>query len=63
MQLLENANEGIFLGYAFRDWIRDIPMPKLYVAVAGPGGGINLNRAMSVVYNEVSARPAASVRG
>ena len=53
-QMLENANEYIIHGFAYRDWAREIPKPNLNVAAYGPVGGVNLNRAMSVVYNEVS---------
>ena len=53
MQLLENANEYIIHGYAYRDWIRSIPNPQFNVGKYGPVGGNDLNRAMSVIYNEV----------
>ena len=59
--MLENANEFILHGYAYRDWIREIPSPHANVGKYGPVGGIDLNRAMSVVYNEVSAMSAASI--
>ena len=52
-QLLENANEFIIHGYAYRDWVREIPDPHNTVAMMAPVGGVDLNRAMSVVYNEV----------
>ena len=52
-QLLENANEYIIHGYAYRDWVREIPNPQNNVADFAPIGGVDLNRAMSVVYNEV----------
>ena len=54
MQLLENENEFIIHGFAYRDWIREIASPNLNVANYGPEGAVDLNRAMSVVYNEVS---------
>ena len=37
---------------AYRDWIRDIPNPQINVAAYGPIGGVDMNRAQSVVYNE-----------
>ena len=52
MQLLENENEFIIHGYAYRDWIREIPNAQQNVGEYGPVGGIDLNRAMDVVYNE-----------
>ena len=54
VQLLENANEYIIHGYAYRDWIREIPDPHNNVAKLAPVGGVDLNRAMTVVYNEAS---------
>ena len=51
--MLENENEYIIHGYAYRDWVREIPNPQNNVAAYGPVGGVDLNRAMSVVYNEV----------
>jgi hypothetical protein len=50
--MLENENEHIIHGYAYRDWIREIPNPHINVGKVGPVGGVDLNRAMSVVYNE-----------
>ena len=38
-------------GYAYRDWIREIPNAQANVGQWGPVGGIDLNRAMSVAYN------------
>lgn len=52
VQLLENENEFIIHGYAYRDWIREIPNPHINVGQVAPIGGVDLNRAMSVVYNE-----------
>ncbi|KAK9786686.1 hypothetical protein WJX73_007705 [Symbiochloris irregularis] len=50
--LLENANEYIIHGFAYRDWAREIENPQINVGAYGPVGGVDLNRAMSVVYNE-----------
>jgi acetamidase/formamidase len=50
--LLENANEHIIHGYAYRDWLREIPNPQNNVGAYGPLGGVDMNRAQSVVYNE-----------
>lgn len=29
LQMLENANEYILHGYAYTDWLRDIPNPQV----------------------------------
>ncbi|KAK9814409.1 hypothetical protein WJX72_005468 [[Myrmecia] bisecta] len=50
--LLENANEWIIHGYAYKDWIREIPNPQVNVSMYPPYGGVDLNRAMSVIYNQ-----------
>lgn len=58
LQMLENENEYIIHGLAYRDWAREIPNPQINVGQYGPAGGIDLNRAMSVVYNEVRCWPS-----
>ncbi|KAK9814840.1 hypothetical protein WJX72_012452 [[Myrmecia] bisecta] len=50
--LLENENEFIIHGYAYKDWIREIPNPQVNVSKYGPYGGVDLNRAMNVIYNQ-----------
>ncbi|KAK9828765.1 hypothetical protein WJX72_001972 [[Myrmecia] bisecta] len=50
--LLENANEYVIHGYAYKDWIREIPNPQVNVSQTAPYGGVDLNRAMSVIYNQ-----------
>ncbi|KAL3145841.1 hypothetical protein ABBQ38_015213 [Trebouxia sp. C0009 RCD-2024] len=53
--MLENANEVIIHGYAYQDWIREISNPQVNVGLVGPTGGVDMNRAMSTVYNETRA--------
>jgi acetamidase/formamidase len=50
--LLENANEWVINGYAYADWLREIPNPQVNVSKTYPYGGVDFNRAMAVVYNE-----------
>lgn len=52
LQLLENANEFIIHGYAYRDWIREIPHAQDNVGKYSPEGGIDLTLAMHTVYKE-----------
>lgn len=50
--LLENENEYVIHGYAYADWIREIGNPQVNVSKTYPYGGVDFNRAMSVIYNE-----------
>ena len=33
MQIIENVNEIIIQGYAYQDWVREIPNPQVPLAV------------------------------
>ncbi|KAL0055138.1 hypothetical protein WJX82_007595 [Trebouxia sp. C0006] len=53
--MLENANEIILHGFAYKDFLREIPNPQVNVHKYGPEGGVDLIRAMSTIYNETRA--------
>lgn len=35
LQIIENVNEIIIQGYAYQDWVREIPNPQVYLTSAG----------------------------
>ena len=39
LQMLENDNEIILHGYAYQDWVREIPNPQV-LAVFSTGAGL-----------------------
>jgi acetamidase/formamidase len=46
--LLENANEYVIHGYAYADYLREVPNPQYNITSAGN----NFRRAMDVIYNQ-----------
>ncbi|GAB4824040.1 hypothetical protein N2152v2_011086 [Parachlorella kessleri] len=46
--LIENANEFVINGYAYADYVREVPNPQTNISVVG----VDLNRAYTVVFNQ-----------